>query len=279
MIPGSVPPDLAEARSTGASCLFLSPHLDDAVLSCGALMRSLSATCALTVVTPFTAAGEPPHTYAARSFLRQCAAPDAAALFAARRAEDRRVLSELGAAHEHLGHPDALFRRRAAGSPLAGYAGRLLPELVYRYPTYRFDIAKGRIARGDRAMIDTLTAAVADRVRRTGARWVFCPLGIGRHVDHLIVRAVGERLADRVVYYADFPYVRSAGPDREFLARHRLTPWSWTEGVTAKAELIRGYRTQVDALFPGGRIPADPETYYSRRSGTRPSSIADTRLR
>jgi len=213
------------ARSTGAAFLFLSPHLDDAVLSCGALMRSLSATCALTVVTPFTTAGPPPHTYAARSFLRHCAMPDAEALFAERRAEDRRVLDDLGTAHVHLGYTDALFRRRGAGTPLARHVGRLLPELVHRYPTYRFDIARGRVARGDRTVIEALTAAVAEWIRRTRSRWVFCPLAVGRHVDHLIVRAAGERFADRVIYYADFPYAQTAAPDPGFVARHRLVPW------------------------------------------------------
>ena len=33
----------------------------------------------MTVLTPFTTAGPPPHTYAARSFLRQCSVSDAAA--------------------------------------------------------------------------------------------------------------------------------------------------------------------------------------------------------
>jgi LmbE family N-acetylglucosaminyl deacetylase len=252
-----------EARSAGAAFLFLSPHLDDAILSCGALMRSLSATCALTVVTPFTTAGPPPYTYAARSFLRHRAMRDAEVLFSERRAEDRRVLDDLGTAHAHLGYTDALFRRRRTDTPLARHAGRLLPELVHRYPTYRFDIARGRIARGDRTVTEALTAAVADWIRRTRSRWVFCPLGVGRHVDHLIVRAAVEPFADRVIYYADFPYVQTAAADPGFVARHRLAPWSWTEGIAAKEALIRGYRTQVDGLFGTGRIPAVPETYYS----------------
>jgi LmbE family N-acetylglucosaminyl deacetylase len=264
-VTNDLPRHLAATTSAGTPCVFLSPHLDDAVLSCGALMRSLSASCPLTVVTAFTAAGPPPHTYAARSFLRQCAIPDAAALFEERRAEDRRVLDDLGAAHTHLGYPDALFRCRDAGTRLTRLAGGLLPELVHRYPTYRFDIAKGRVASGDRRLIGTLTDVVAGRVEQSGARWVFCPLGVGRHVDHLIVRGVGERFADRVIYYADFPYNQSSAPDSAFLARHRLAPWSWSEGIAAKETLIRGYRTQFDAMFPTGRVPAVPETYYSPR--------------
>ena len=265
-VAGDVPDDVAMAVSAGAACLFLSPHLDDAVLSCGALLRTLSGRCAVTVATAFTTAGPPPHTFAARSFLRQCSVSDAAALFAARRAEDQRVLADLGAAHVHLGFADALFRRRTVPAPLASLAGRLPPELVHRYPTYRFDIAKGRIARGDRSLIATLTGAVAHQVRQTGARLVFCPLGVGRHVDHLVVRALGERFPECVVYYADFPYNQHAVPDPEFVRRNRLAPWSWAAGIDAKADLIRGYRTQADAMFPNGRIPAVPETYYSVRS-------------
>jgi hypothetical protein len=244
----------------------LSPHLDDAVLSCGALIRALSDRCAVTVLTAFTTAGPPPHTYAARSFLRQCSVSDAAALFAARRAEDRRVLGQLGVAHEHLGFADALFRRRESTAPFVRYAGRLVPEVVHRYPTYRFDIAKGRIAGGDAPLVATLADIVDDRIRRTEARFVFCPLGIGRHVDHLLVRAVGGQFPERVVYYADFPYNQNGAPDPEFVHRNRLVPWSWTDGIGAKDGLIRGYRTQVAAIFPDGRIPVVPEIYYAGRS-------------
>jgi LmbE family N-acetylglucosaminyl deacetylase len=266
LVVAEVPDDVARAVSAGASFLFLSPHLDDAVLSCGALIGELSGRCAVTVATAFTTAGPPPHTLAARSFLRRCSAGDAATFFAARRAEDRGVLAELGAAHVHLGFPDALFRRRGLPVPLASFAGRLLPELVHRYPTYRFDIAKGRVARGDRALMGALGTAVAQQIRQTSPRLVFCPLGVGRHVDHLLVRALGNQFADRVVYYADFPYNQYAGPDPDFVRRNRLAPWSWTAGIVAKADLIRGYRTQAGALFPDGRIPAVPESYFSARS-------------
>ena len=40
-----------------------------------------------------------------------------------------------------------------------------------------------------------------------------------------------------------------------------LEPWRW-EHTDGKESLIRGYRTQVDALFPDGRIPLGPETYF-----------------
>lgn len=253
----TVPAGVARVLDGGAPAVVVSPHLDDAVLSCAALIRAMVARAPVTVVTLFSAAAPAPHTRAARTFLRQCGAgPDAAALFAARRREDADVLDGLGVTCVHLGHPDALFRRRRDPSGLLRRAGRLLPELDHRYPTFRFDIDRGRVSRGDRSLVGTVTGQV-ERLARGAA--VFAPLGVGRHVDHLLARAVGERLG--AVLYADFPYT-ARDPGAEAVAAGGRTPWAWTTDLAAKRPVIAGYRTQVDALFPGGAIPLRPETYY-----------------
>ncbi len=248
---------LSAAVAAGDPILVLSAHLDDAVLSCGALLSALVRRCPITVVTVFTAAGPPPHTRAARSFLRQCAVPDAAGLFAARQAEDDEVLTALGAEWRHLGVTDALFRPRRVPTALCGL-GRRVPELAHRYPTYRYDIAKGRVARADRA----LPQALADELADVEAAVVLAPIGVGAHVDHLITRRAAELLGRPVLRYSDFPYDLRAGVDRAYVARHGLSAWSWDAELPAKEKLIRGYGTQVDALFPGGEIPLRPETYF-----------------
>lgn len=252
-----VPDAIARVLHDGAPAVFVSPHLDDAVLSCAALMRAMSEVAPVTVVTLFSAAAPPPHTRAARTFLRQCGASDAATLFAQRRAEDVAVLDGLGVRHVHLGHPDALFRRRNDPFGLLRRAGRVLPELDHRYPTFRFDIDLGRVSRGDADLRDQLVEQVTSLAQ--GAS-VFAPVGVGRHVDHLLGRSVGERLG--ATLYADFPYtVRD--PAGEGVAARGLRPWTWEVGVDGKPSVIAGYRTQVDALFPGGEIPVRPETYYT----------------
>jgi hypothetical protein len=167
------------------------------------------------------------------------------------------VLDGLGVRHVHLGYPDALFRRRRDPSGLLGRAGRVLPELDHRYPTFRYDIDLGRVSRGDRELREEITEEVAARARNAA---VFAPLGVGRHVDHLLARSVGERL--RAVLYADFPYT-ARDPHSEAAAAGELRPWAWTADLAAKVPVIAGYRTQVDALFPGGEIPLRPETYYA----------------
>jgi LmbE family N-acetylglucosaminyl deacetylase len=252
---------LTRALDEATAIMVLSPHLDDAVLSCGALLSTLAKRSQVTVVTVFSAASDPPHTRAGRAFLAQCAAGNAADLYAARQREDAEVLTGMGVRHLHLDVPDALFRRRVAARPVAEL-GRTIPELVHRYPTYRFDIARGRVSRGDRRLLETLHERVARLVDAAGAELVFAPIGVGRHVDHLLTRSLGERLVDRAIFYSDFPYDQWASPDARYLAAHRLRRWTWENGLERKVPLIEGYRSQVGALFPTGDIPRLPETYF-----------------
>ncbi len=256
-----LPTCVTEALEKGGEALFLSPHLDDAVLSCGSLIHALASTGRVTVVTVFSAASPPPHTLAARNFLHTSNAPDAETLYALRRTEDRQALGLLGARQVHLGLVDALFRRRG-NRALGGALGRLMPELVHRYPTYRYDIAQGRVSRGDRSLDAALTVL---------PKWlggplpdlVFAPLGVGRHVDHLLTRSLGQRLSPRPVFYADFPYVLRTEPDAGFIREHGLRRWSWPHPSPLKEAAITSYRSQVTGLFPDGRVPEAPETYYA----------------
>ena len=258
-----VPRRIDDSRSAGKPWLFLSPHLDDAILSCGALIAAEAGRREVTVATIFTESAPPPHTRSARTFMRLAKAEDAAALFEARRAEDLAVWRDLGVKHLHLGATDAIYRRRTPATGPLGHVARFLPELVHTYPTYRFNIVRGRISRGDRRLMAQLRSEVERLMEQTQAELLFCPLGVGRHVDHVVARSLGTAFLERVVYYSDFPYNQSAEPEAAFLAEHQLEPWHWDEGIEAKEHWIRQYDTQADALFPDGRIPAAPESYFA----------------
>jgi D-aspartate ligase len=252
---------LEEVAAAGQGVLVLSAHLDDAVLSCGALLTSLARRTPVTVATLFSEAGPPPHSRAARAFLRQCTIGDAAELYSARQREDADVLAGLGVEHVHLGAPDALFRLRDV-PPVVARAGRLVPELVHRYPTFRLDIDRGRVSAGDRALVDRLDAQVRALAERIDAGLVLGPVGVGRHVDHLLTRTVAERQPRPTVLYADFPYVLRDAPDAAARATPGWTPVTWDRDLDSKQVLVKGYATQVDALFPGGEVPSVPETYF-----------------
>jgi len=242
--------------------LFVSPHLDDCVLSCGALLTALRDTGQATVATVFTEAGSPPLSLSARRYLRQCGARDAEALYRRRRREDREVLAGLGTEAVHLGLIEAMFRRPDRMTRVRRAAARWLPELGLTYPTYRFHVAAGRPSPDDepvaRRAADTIMALVADL--RPGT--VFLPMGLGGHVDHLITRSVGEQCADRAVYYADFPYSARGASDDSFARDHHLVAVEQSPDAAGKRGLIRGYASQFRSLFPDGIVPEAPERYF-----------------
>jgi LmbE family N-acetylglucosaminyl deacetylase len=254
--------------------LVLSPHLDDAVLSCGGLLSSLQPGVGATILTFFTHAGRAPVTRAARSFVRQVGwSGDPESFYAARRREDREAADRIGATCEHAGLVDALFRPRDSGV-LAGRIGslltpglrRVLPELTYRYPSYRYDIARGRVSRGDRKLLKELTSRIAERLDDLEPALVLSPLGIGRHVDHLLVReatvaASAGRTGVVPAFYTDLPYALRHRPDPGTVHRHRLRPVTFPAGRPGKKALIALYRTQVDALYPEG-APDTPDEYW-----------------
>ncbi len=250
---------LAGLIEQGVPVTVLAPHLDDAVLSCGALITYAASRTAVTVTTFFTEGGQGPYTMSARRYLRQVGERHAEALYQQRRAEDRAALEPLGITCAHAGLTEALFRRRPVSRTRSGLA-RMLPELAHAYPSYRAHVTSGRIADAD---VGTLreARAVIQRVAEPGPQLVLAPLGVGGHVDHVLVHTAAESSGIRVVYYSDFPYNQRDPAHDASVHRTGLveTQWPVTE---AKVELIRAYRSQMWSLFRGADVPVAPEVFF-----------------
>ncbi len=251
---------ITEAIEQGVPLVVLSPHLDDAVLSCGALLIHAAKRTQVTVVTLFTEGGPPPYTLSARRYLRQVGAGDAESLYRQRRAEDRAALDSMGITWVHVGLTEAQYRHKN-GSERRGWWAGLLPEFQHVYPIYRLHVVSGRLAPADAG---TLQDACGFVQRTTDAvpALLLAPLGIGGHVDHVLARIVAERSEAPVAYYSDFPYNQRRSPDDAFVRRNGLVEARWSRLIEAKADLIRAYRTQARALFPGGDIPIVPEVFF-----------------
>ena len=110
---------LTDAIQRQVPLVVLSPHLDDAVLSCGALMMHAASATTVTVATIFTEAGGVPHTLSARRYLHQVGVTDARALYQQRRAEDDEALASIGVRTSMPGS-----RRRSSAAARPGPAGR-----------------------------------------------------------------------------------------------------------------------------------------------------------
>jgi LmbE family N-acetylglucosaminyl deacetylase len=101
--------------------LFLSPHLDDAVFSCGEVIASMPHAVVATVF-----AGRPPGESAPTSWDVQCGFADGDDVIGARRFEDRQALDTLGAEPMWLDFCDDQYGRTPSADALAETIAGLL---------------------------------------------------------------------------------------------------------------------------------------------------------
>ena len=218
--------------------IFLSPHPDDAVLSCGGWIEQLAQNGERPIVMTIFGGDRPadvPLSDFARSLHeRWQLGADAPAR---RRDEDRAACDRLGCYLTHLPFADAVYR----------------VEPVTRCYLYDSEQAIfGAVC--DREMIDRVAEAMQTRVRH--ARLVV-PLTAGKHVDHVITRMAAERLNEDMIYYEDYPYAeqpermahvwRSAdGAAREWVSE---TVELSEAALQAKIEAFLQHRSQISTFY------------------------------
>lgn len=212
--------------------IVLSPHLDDAALSCGGLLSSLRGTGKGLVITIASANPQRPRKGHASS--------------AQRRREDQRAMESIGCNYIHLGFADAVYRRNPATN-----------DLIYLKPREKWLGARYE----DAGYIEELFVVLRRLCLDLGRVVLLAPMGVGFHVDHSICAQVAWRLARhpvKLLFYEDFPYVVSpavgGGEDdpRAALGRLGLEPaerYAHPIDVESKAALVEAYETQVPALF------------------------------
>jgi len=256
------------------SAIYLSPHLDDAVLSCGGqIAQMVHAEQVVHVVTVF--AGDVPADAAASPFVQELHArwglgPNPSV---GRRAEDRAALGILGARATHLPFPDCVYRLGRMGAPL--------------YPAR--DAIFGTVAKVEMLLIDEVVRALK-RLRVPHDARVILPLTAGHHVDHQIVRAAGEqwcKMQDaacrvQVAYYEDYPYAEQ--PDEVTAALNQDTFESELveldeDALAAKVAAIARYRSQISSFFADeAEMTARVRTYAEVVAAVNPQSDCGTIL-
>jgi LmbE family N-acetylglucosaminyl deacetylase len=243
---------------------FISPHLDDAALSCGGLINYLSDKTSVSVVSVFTAVSSHPYTLSARAYLRQCKNPDAKKLFDQRKEEDRKIFNLRGVKTIHLDFIDAQWRKKDRLNFLERIVSRIIPEISHIYPIYRWHVVSGVISKLDKKMIDEIKEALSQIINSDQKSIVFCPLGIGKHVDHIITRECCLEIFDHNLgLWSDFPYNKKSVlvlPDKE-----KYDEINYSFDKQKKKDLIRAYETQYDAMFPGDSINIEDERFYIKK--------------
>jgi LmbE family N-acetylglucosaminyl deacetylase len=241
---------LTKMLSPNQSIFVLSPHLDDAVLSCGSLIAWAQALGkSVTVVNVFTK-GSTLDSALTKKLLAQAQFKEAETYFAAREAEDVRALAHLGTIYRiNLGCTDAAWRATYEKST-TDFPTTLDPNLVIDQAT----------AMQLRNLLKTVALAQENTI-------ILAPLGVGNHADHLLVRNAAAQLFKNILYYVDFPYSDKYPKDAEFIAKNYLKPTIWNEPFyEKKATAIREYKSQFAGLFPSGKMNLPLEEYYRKLS-------------
>lgn len=214
--------------------VYLSPHLDDAVFSCGGLMASqIAGAEPVAVVT--VCAGDPPagelSPLASALLARWGLGADASG---DRRSEDHMACGRLGATVVHLDVPDAIYRLGADGQALYPSEASLF----------------GPLHPADQGQVEDLAARL-EAVAPDQAV-LFCPLGIGGHVDHILTRRAAESTRRPLRYYRELPYAARGGalpPDLPAPAGHeQLVPLS-AEEIQTWAAAASEYRSQLSTFW------------------------------
>lgn len=248
-------------------CVFISPHLDDAIFSAGGLILELSGKTSVTIATLFTKAGAPPYTQSAKMHLRHSgyAVASAEDLISMRKQEDLRVCKMAGVNFQHLGFTDAMWRKKSRISLIGKIFSNIFPEINHLYPFYKFNVISGKPAKEDSATVNSIKDSLISLVGELGNVVIFCPIGVGNHVDHIIVRDVCAEIFPRAIFWTDFPYHINFKADNNFISKMSLSPCSWNKNLAKKKDLILEYKTQVKDIAPlleGDSENVLNETFY-----------------
>mgnify|MGYP000694294208 CR=1 FL=1 len=190
------------------SCLIISPHLDDAILSLGGFL-SLMQNLNCKVITIFNTA------WSIDKDIKEWKSITKKNL-----AEEKKAMRELRCDFKFLNYPEALLR---------GYI-RWNDAL---------DLKK------DKKLFEKITRDLLPEVEKYDN--IFLPRGIGKHVDHLLIREMFTAIPksqNSIFFYEDLPY--SCYEEFEEYDKEMNILIDISRVINIKTKLLNIYKSQLD---------------------------------
>lgn len=214
--------------------VYLSPHFDDVALSCGGLIWEQAQSGEMVEIWTICA-GRPLvqsiSDFARSLLIRWGSVDDAVTL---RGEEDMRANRILGALTTHLSIPDAIYRYSPTGS-----------KPLYTSEADLF----GPLRSEELGLVETLNEQLRKLLPRKSI--LVCPLALGGHVDHQLVKLAARGLDKRKWFFADFPYVSQLSCiPRAFTSGMIETIFPVSEaGVDAWGEAVAEHKSQISTFW------------------------------
>jgi LmbE family N-acetylglucosaminyl deacetylase len=176
--------------------IFISPHLDDVVLSCGEYLKKLSDENEnITVLTVFAGSPDPSSfSEIAKNYHKKCQLDDDAVF--TRQKEDKNAMKYFDADFIHLDLYEALYR-------------------MDKYNQHKYKKVENIFTKDTSNELDTtedVKEAINQEIVINEVDNVYLPLGLGEHIDHVITSKALTELMDeeygdnKIYYYEDVPY-------------------------------------------------------------------------
>jgi LmbE family N-acetylglucosaminyl deacetylase len=233
--------------------IYISPHLDDAVLSAGGLIYEQTRAGMDVEIWTFMCGFPPSEEFSpfAQLLHYQWGIPAAAEGVTARRAEDVKAAGIVGAKPIHFDFLDCIYRRGKNGDWL--YSNVFVPPHD-----------------DDGELPAKIAESIAARLQPTDQ--LVCQIGLGSHLDHVLVRRAVDLLQRPVLYDVDIPYLFNSPAELALKTDgmkaniHRITD----SGLRAWQDAIFAYKSQLDGLFASPEaMRTQIEQYWSEYIGIR----------
>ena len=247
-----------DARQNAAH-VYISPHLDDVVLSCGGRIWQLADGGArVLVVTMFAGSPTPdaPLSPFAQSLHQRWGHLADAAL--RRQDEDLAALAVLGAEPVHWPYTDCIYRQ--------------LPDGRFAYDSE--ESLWGAVHPLEAGLIAELASRLAALPLAPGGTMVG-PLGIGHHVDHQLARRALASTRHPFTCYEDFPYAANLEAAQALVgdARCAVEMVKLSErALEAKIAAIACYRSQISTFWTDStEMAVKVRAFATQVGGTQPA--------
>lgn len=233
--------------------IYISPHLDDAVLSAGGLIYEQTRAGMDVEIWNFMCGFPPSEELSpyAQILHKDWGISSAADVVTARRAEDVRAARLVGAKTVYFDFLDCIYRRGRNGDWLYSY--------VFDPPHEDEGDLPARIAE-----------SIFARLKPTDQ--LVCQFGLGSHVDHILVRRAVDLLQLPVLYDVDIPYLfkspEELAPNTAGMKEHthRITE----AGLKSWQDAISAYESQISSLFDSSDAMREQiKSYWAENSGLR----------